>query len=981
MSPERWRQINDVFQAALEQPRPLIEEFLHDACKGDPALQTEVGAMLREHFRVGFMDESPWSPQSETTPAPGAPAFSTGELLSGRYRIVRFVSRGGMGEVYDAEDLELHERVAVKTLLPAIAADQGMIARFKQEIQLSRKVAHPNVCRMFDLGSHEGTYFLTMEFLAGETLATRLDREGPFEPTAALTILEHVAGALDAAHAAGVIHRDLKPSNVMLVPATSAGGACRAVVTDFGLARRFNSGETTQTVTSRLIGTLHYMAPELFSGGAAGVASDVYALGVVAREMVSPEELDSTWAHAIERSTDPDHKRRFSSAHEFLRELRGESAALPRVISRRKVIAATASLLLLIVAIFAWRAWGALRARPNQEALEHYMRGVDHIQSGAYFAATRALEQAVRLAPHYALAHVRLAEAWVELRVPENAKDAMLRIVPEDLFFVSEFDRLEMNAIRSAVLREFESAAARYEELSRRAGGRFDLDLGRAYERIKKSDAALACYRRATAADKPAAWLRLGVILSRRTKEEAAVAEEAFRKAEERYRSDGNVEGLTELAIQRGIWANRRNRFQEGADQLRSAVTTARLSGNVHQEITASLQLATNALLNGDSVTAEKLAREGLELAQSHQLETLAVTSFINLGLNYRMKVDLASAEKAYLEALNLARRANSQSAAALAELNLAMLHDQQRRYEESAREARAALDFFRANRSDNETASCLLMIARSHSNRGDSGPALEYFRAAREVAERTGDRNTIYISHSSMGNLLLGQDRFAEALEQFQLGLPFGDNQYAGYALVHYGAILWRLGRFDEAKQQFQSAATVAEKFTGVRIELDLQRAEMAVSQRHAEEAIALLQQLKSSLSSSDDMTASEFNRIWGLALLLAGKPAEALRMCENSLVLASKLDRASVVAARLATLEARLKARQLRAALKVYTESRWRALALLTAAGQKPPEDPRKALDELARLWGDATYRGYMSRPDILQLSWPLLHSKSAK
>src|SRR6202050_4282961 len=148
-----------------------------------------------------------------------------------------------MGEVYEAEDLdlpEMKEHVALKTLLPAIASDDGMVARFKQEIALSRKIQHPNVCGAFDLSRHEvegsrPIIFLTMPFLPGETLAARLADQGRMSPEEALPLLEQMGDALDAAHRAGVIHRDFKPSNVMLVPGAEG---TRAVVTDFGLARR-----------------------------------------------------------------------------------------------------------------------------------------------------------------------------------------------------------------------------------------------------------------------------------------------------------------------------------------------------------------------------------------------------------------------------------------------------------------------------------------------------------------------------------------------------------------------------------------------------------------------------------------------------------------------------------------------------------------------------------------------------------------------
>ena len=162
-----------------------------------------------------------------------------GQLLLGRFRIVQLAGRGGMGEVYEAEDLQLRERVAVKTIRAQVGGDDRMLDRFRREIALSRQVTHPNVCRMFEM--HEATVsgrplvFLTMEYLDGETLAEFLKREAPLTRQRAFPIIEQMTAALGAAHAAGVIHRDFKSSNVFL--SKDRAGELRVVVTDFGLAR------------------------------------------------------------------------------------------------------------------------------------------------------------------------------------------------------------------------------------------------------------------------------------------------------------------------------------------------------------------------------------------------------------------------------------------------------------------------------------------------------------------------------------------------------------------------------------------------------------------------------------------------------------------------------------------------------------------------------------------------------------------------
>lgn len=235
-----------------------------------------------------------------------------GELVADRFRIVRFVAQGGMGEVYEAADQMLGERVALKFLSRRILGDPDIVRRFRREVQLARKVTHPNVCRLHDvyhhateggLGGPTDLIFVTMEMLAGETLEERLGRDGAFSEPAAFELAVQMAAALDAAHEAGVVHRDFKTSNVMLTPRS---GGERAVVTDFGLARSFagDTDATRLTGDARMLGTPDTMAPEQLRGEAAGPRADIYALGVVLFEMVTakrPYEAENTMSLLVKR--------------------------------------------------------------------------------------------------------------------------------------------------------------------------------------------------------------------------------------------------------------------------------------------------------------------------------------------------------------------------------------------------------------------------------------------------------------------------------------------------------------------------------------------------------------------------------------------------------------------------------------------------------------------------------------------------------
>ena len=203
--------------------------------------------------------------------------FFPGAVVLDRYRIVSLIGRGGMGEVYRAEDLTLSQTVAIKFLPETLAADPASLERFYSEVRIARQVSHPNVCRVFDIGQAEGAPFLSMEYVAGEDLASLVRRIGRVSPDKAVEIARQICAGLAAAHDRGVIHRDLKPANIML---DSAG---KVRVMDFGLA-----GIASLIRGSEVrAGTPAYMAPEQLAGTEVTVRSDVYSLGLVIYEILT----------------------------------------------------------------------------------------------------------------------------------------------------------------------------------------------------------------------------------------------------------------------------------------------------------------------------------------------------------------------------------------------------------------------------------------------------------------------------------------------------------------------------------------------------------------------------------------------------------------------------------------------------------------------------------------------------------------------
>lgn len=208
-----------------------------------------------------------------------------GQVIADRYEIERALGRGGMGIVYAARDREFNgERIAIKTILPQLAAGERAVERFKREIQYARKVAHPNVCRIFDVGYDGARMFVTMEYVEGITLSDLIRTRGPLNEEDAVPIVEQIAAALDETHRAGLVHRDLKTGNIML-----AGEGRRAVLMDFGLAclATGQSSVESLTQTGAVVGSPMYMAPEQLDGGEITPATDIYALGTVVYEMLT----------------------------------------------------------------------------------------------------------------------------------------------------------------------------------------------------------------------------------------------------------------------------------------------------------------------------------------------------------------------------------------------------------------------------------------------------------------------------------------------------------------------------------------------------------------------------------------------------------------------------------------------------------------------------------------------------------------------
>ncbi|HUE03813.1 MAG TPA: protein kinase [Bryobacteraceae bacterium] len=936
------------------------------------------------------------------------------------YRILSKLGEGGMGVVYEAEDLTLGRRAALK-FCSSGRDDPKVRADLLKEARAASSLSHPNIATVYEFVENPGgDPFIAMELVSGTNLRDVLANRH-LSVAETLNIATGVAAALAEAHRHSIIHRDIKPGNIHLTPTGDAR------VLDFGIARtpapRTPGTETADAPTRTLegfIGTPLYMSPEQASGEMVDARSDLFSLGAVIYECLAGkapfagDTLTSIMARLL--TTDPpppsrlnprspaqldrvvlkllakDRRARYQSADELLADLRartGRASLRPlRWPSRRVLVTALAGL--AVAAGVGAPAWWWLAKRhhdPAPAALSWYRDGIADLHYGSYHRASKALQRAVEIDPSYAMAHAYLAEAWYELDYLERAKDELLQaMAPRGS--LPEMEALHLDAIRQTVTGEFKAAVEKFQRVSAlaapdaRAGAL--LDLGRAQERSQETKPAMATYAEAVRLDaqNAAAWLRLGALQARTGARQDA--DRSLDRAENLFQAASNVEGVTECLYVRARFAGTPAQARQ---LIGKALDAARVTGNDQQQIKLLLLSSGYYLDAGQTAAALDDANRAIEIAHAAGIENLVSRGLIDLGNALFVKGRTAEALRTMQEALDIARRNREKRSEARALVNLGSIRIQTGDALEGWRDVQSALAYYSQGSFRNEAAIALILLGRAARDKGDYDGARRAFAETLTTMQPAGPSLPLALAQEGLASLEALQDRWPQALGAFDdarrtfdaIGNSSGTAiNELNVALMH--AQLGHKGSSPAATPQAGSTNSV----TALQIIL--------MQERFAE-ARAKAEALLASADAGDRETRRGASLVLGLALARSGAAARGLVACRQAFDLAHAAGNPAAEAdALLAAAEAALDAGD-RAAAAGYAgraraffetsrkpESLWRAGVLLLRSGAPDHAivaEAAAALAELQASWPAEDFQSYLDRPVIRRMHAELLRA----
>jgi tetratricopeptide (TPR) repeat protein len=664
---------------------------------------------------------------------------------------------------------------------------------------------------------------------------------------------------------------------------------------------------------------------------------------------------------------------------------------------------------LIGVAVLMLVGWGASRwlrptpHTPTQQAQAEYDLGTNLLRAGAYYQASTHLRYAAELDDKFVLAHARLAEAFTELDNADSASVSMLRAESHSVERdnLSPVDALRFDAIRATITRNYARAVADYQQIARLLPDRTDtyVDLGRAYEKMEQSKKAIESYIEATNRDAKhaTAYLRVGILYARLG--ENASAASNYDIAEKIYKEFANNEGQTEVLHRRGALLRNIGKLDEARRQLEQGLEMAKAGGNVAQHINMLLQLSAVATNKNDAAGAQSYARAAVELAQKNDMGTLVALGNVDLGLTFMASNKDAEAEQYLKQGLDAARRYNAKRAEAKALINLGSIYIRQGNTDEGLRLVEQALDFYRSGGYRKEEAQARAMLGRAKRQKGNYTEALNDFQQVLEFSKQVGDPTLISTAHVEVGNVLAHQENYLEALKHFEASCniekSLGRELYAGYSFHNRSEMLWRLGRFAEAREMLNQVVAVAEKpdIKAKNQELlahsYLTQANMALSENHYGDAQAKSEQALSAVGDANKSLAIEAKRTLGLAHSYAGATAKGKLLCEEALATAKLTgDPWLVSCSLLALAKTQLLNGDAPGALSSAQEaqasfarsgqkvSEWRAWFVAARASQRAgnleaardyASRATNLLAELQQMWGAAAFEIYQARPDV--------------
>jgi len=1023
MTPARWRQIKDCFDAVVDVPSADRSSVMARVCAGDAELRAEIERLIDEYESAGdFLTE----PVIRTT------SLAEGEVVMNRYRIIGLIGRGGMGEVYRAHDQLLKETVALKTLRIDLASDEALVKRFQKEIELARKVTHTNVCRIFEVGIYEfkevgrpALVYFTMELLNGETLSARVHHKGAFSRREAFPIAIQIAEGLHAAHKAGIVHADFKSGNIILVSAESGE---RAVITDFGLARyvaALSNSDETRTMADPPVraGTVGYMSPEQLRGESITAASDIYSLGIVYFEMATGRlpfddqdlirsamqrvgesrsvrsistTIDPRWASAIERCLRTEPQNRFRSAAAVADWLRGKWWMSNHWTQREWIRASMTAVIALASMLGLWL-WLHRPYQPSPIARQWYLKGVEALHSMTYETARRRFEQAIIADPKFALAHASLARAYDELDYTDLAKDSMLRAVAiAEQSRLSADDERKLHVQQFMVSRDYEHAARLMQQIER-AGSIQDrpaaeLESGWLAQLREDTKEAAAAYERAVKLDPryAAAELRLGYILGRLGQRDDQ-AFEAFVEAERLYNAASDFEGVAETLYQRANLLTRRSRDAEAMPIIDRALAVAQAVGNHYQQIELESLQSRAARNVGDNQRAAILAHDAIDEAIAERMDNLAISGLIDLGNSFLVRGDTASAEPSYRQAMTLAQRNGVRRLEARAQASLASLAEQNHRPEDVKVFITQALAFYRRAGYTREAVQASGVLASAHYELGEYQDGIRVVREALEKAAPLHDSRLEAQLRERLAENLRGQGDWPSALAEYERTTSlYGPGVRGQIQRLQCGLLYFLLGRQEDFGRSLDDVQEFLRKRPdrGLQYELKALRAEIEYAAGHFAQALEIAgEQLP--MPAPDEVAARELKLTRALVLMRTGQIAEGSDLAGSIIAEMEKSKLAGDAAyARLSTAEALAlsgaQSQALRWALDglSFFEPRdtWEAIArghLVAARACSDSTEANKhilaaraAFAQLKKLWPPGDVDGYRKRTDFQQL-----------